>query len=397
MNRQQLIESVKQFTKSNHEKVVSWRRHIHQNPELSFSEFETTLYIEQQLQAIGVTNIKRITETGLVALIDGPHSSGEAIALRADIDALPIFEANDISYCSKNNGVMHACGHDCHAASLLGAANVIWNHRNLLKRPVKLIFQPGEEKMPGGASKMIEKGVLTNPKVSDIVGQHVFPALKTGQIGLRSGMYMASCDEIYITVTGKGGHGALPNAVIDPILISSHIVIALQQLVSRRAVPGNPTVLSIGKIEGLGATNVIPNEVKMEGTFRAMNETWRKQAHQELTQMVIQMAQSMGASAEVNIVKGYPFLQNHPELTLFIHQLASEYVGPENVIDLDIWMGAEDFSYYSQEVPACFYRFGTNNPTNEYSSPVHTTTFNIDESALLTSVGFMAYTALARD
>ncbi|HRW99484.1 MAG TPA: M20 family metallopeptidase, partial [Cyclobacteriaceae bacterium] len=256
------------------------------------------------------------------------------------------------------------------------------------------IFQPGEEKNPGGASLMIKDGVLKNPEPKSIVGQHVMPLIPVGKIGFREGMYMASCDEIYLTVIGKGGHGAAPDLAVDPIVIASHIVIALQQIISRNASPKQPTVLTFGNIIGEGATNIIPNEVKIAGTFRAMNEEWRESALQKIKKMAESIAEGMGGKCEVNISRGYPFLQNDPALTKRIRSAAEQYVGKENIVDLDITLGAEDFSYYSQVIPASFYRLGTRNESKGITSYVHTPTFNIDEEALRIAPGLMAWMAL---
>ncbi|MNE27548.1 N-acyl-L-amino acid amidohydrolase [compost metagenome] len=310
------------------------------------------------------------------------------------MDALPIIEANDVEYKSKNEGVMHACGHDVHSASLLGTAKILSSLKSEFGGTVKLIFQPGEELLPGGASIMIKEGVLENPKPNGIIGQHVMPLIDAGKVGFRSGQYMASTDELYITVKGKGGHGAQPHMNIDPVLISAHIIVALQQVVSRIADPRLPSVLSIGKINANGATNVIPNEVKMEGTFRTLDEKWRKEAHVRMKKIAEGIAESMGGSCEFTIANGYPFLVNEEVITAAARKSAEEYLGKENVEDLDIWMAAEDFAYYSQVTNACFYRLGTRNEERGITSSVHTPTFDIDEKALETSTGLMAYIAV---
>jgi len=310
------------------------------------------------------------------------------------MDALPITEANEVPYCSKNSGVMHACGHDVHTSSLLGTARILSELKDEFGGTVKFIFQPAEEKLPGGASLMIKEGVLENPKPAAVIGQHVMPLIDSGKVGFRAGKYMASTDEIYVTVHGKGGHGAQPQQNIDPVVIASHIIIALQQIVSRVADPKLPSVLSFGKVIANGATNVIPNEVKMEGTFRTMDEAWRAQAHQKMKKMAEGIAEAMGGSCDFNIVNGYPFLVNEEKLTGNVRAYAEEYLGKENVEDLDIWMAAEDFAYYSQVADACFYRLGTRNEERGITSSVHTPTFDIDEKALNVSTGLMAYIAL---
>ena len=375
------------------EQVVGYRQHIHANPELSFHEFETSAYIKKQLTEWGIP-FSEMANTGVVGLITGDLPSDNIIALRADMDALPILEANDKPYTSKNTGVMHACGHDVHSSSLLGTAYILNSLKAEFGGVVKLIFQPAEELLPGGASIMIKEGVLENPKPQAIVGQHVMPLIETGKVGFRSGIYMASTDELYVTVKGKGGHGAQPHQNIDPVLIASHIIVALQQIVSRNADPRLPSVLSFGKVQANGATNIIPNEVKIEGTFRTLNEDWRKEAKRLMKKMAEGMAESMGGSCDFRIMDGYPYLINEPVLTDNSRTFAQEYLGKENVVDLDIWMAAEDFAYYSQVTNACFYRLGTGNAAKGTTYSVHTPNFDVDEDALQISTGLMAYIAL---
>ncbi|MCC7245080.1 MAG: amidohydrolase [Saprospiraceae bacterium] len=374
--------------------VIGWRRHLHAHPELSFQEKETAQYVAAALREMGLQPQMNFAGHGVVALIEGTNPSRKTIALRADMDALPILEDNDVPYRSKNAGVMHACGHDVHTASLLGAARILVSLKHRIKGSVKLIFQPAEEKLPGGASLMIAEGVLRSPKPVGIFGQHVHPALRAGYIGIKPGIFMASADEIYISVKGRGGHGAMPQDCVDPVLISSQIIVALQQVVSRMADPAIPSVLSFGKINSVGgATNIIPNEVKMEGTFRTMNEKWRSEAHRRMKAIAENTAKGMGGSCTVDILKGYPVLHNDPALTLRSRQWAIEYLGADKVVDLPIRMTAEDFAYYSQKMPACFYRLGTGNPERGITSPVHTSTFDIDENALLTGMGLMSWLA----
>jgi amidohydrolase len=388
-----LRDKVQALAESTHAEVVEIRRHLHAHPELSFSEYETSAFVKKQLDLLGI-EWSPLADTGIVALLKGDMPSESVIALRADMDALPITEANNVPYKSQNTGVMHACGHDVHTSSLLGVAKVLSQLKPEFGGTVKFIFQPAEEKLPGGASLMIKEGVLENPKPQAVIGQHVMPLIETGKIGIRSGKYMASTDEIYVTVTGKGGHGAQPQQNIDPVVITSHIIIALQQIVSRIADPKLPTVLSFGKVIANGATNVIPNEVYLEGTFRTMDEDWRAEAHKRMKKMAEGIAESMGASCNFNIVKGYPYLINEEKLTAQVRAFAVDYLGEENVLDIDIWMAAEDFAYYTQVADACFYRLGTRNEARGIISSVHTPTFDIDENALKTSVGLMTYTAL---
>jgi amidohydrolase len=390
-----LKDKIQELSSAYHKDVIAIRRHMHQHPELSYQEEKTGRYIAEQLEKLGIDYEHGIADNGVVGLIHGRNGSKKVVALRADFDALPILEANDVPYKSQNEGVMHACGHDVHTASLLGAARILNELKDEFDGTIKLIFQPAEEKMPGGASIMIKEGVLENPKPASILGQHVHPPLEVGKIGLRPGMYMASADELYLTVNGRGGHGALPHDCVDPIVITAQIITALQQVVSRNANPSIPSVLTFGHIASTGgATNVIPNEVKLKGTFRTMNEGWRFEAHKRMKKIVSGIAESLGGSAELNIVVGYPVLINHDELTQKVRQRAVAYLGEENVVDLPIRMTAEDFAYFSQHMPACFYRLGTGNKAKGITSPIHTNTFDVDEDCLKWSTGLMAWLAL---
>lgn len=389
-----LLEKIKQLSEDYSEQVIESRRHLHANPELSYQEYNTAKFVAAQLRSFGVNVVEGIATTGLLAEIRGKNPAKKSIALRADMDALPITETNDVPYKSQVPGVMHACGHDVHTASLLGTARILNSVKDEFEGTVRLLFQPGEEKNPGGASYMIRDGALNNPQPSGIIGQHVFPLLPVGKVGFREGMYMASCDEIYLKVIGKGGHAAAPDLAVDPILIASHIIIALQQVISRNASPKQPTVLSFGNIVGKGATNIIPSEVNIAGTFRAMNEEWRASALQKIRKMAESIAEGMGGRCEVEISKGYPYLENNPDLTRRIRAAAEAYVGRENVVDIDITLGAEDFSYYSQVIPASFYRLGTSNPAKGITSYVHTPTFNVDEESLKIGPGLMAWMAI---
>lgn len=391
-----LKEKIKNLAQKYHSEVIGIRRHMHQHPELSFQEVETGKFIAKKLSEFGIQYEHGIADNGVVGMIEGKKNGTEkVIALRADFDALPILEANDVPYKSKNEGIMHACGHDVHTSSLLGVAKILNDLKSDFSGNIKLIFQPAEERMPGGASIMIKEGVLENPRPTSIFGQHVHPPLEVGKIGLRPGMYMASADELYMTVTGRGGHGALPQDCIDPIVITAQIITALQQVISRQANPTTPTVLTFGKINSTGgATNIIPNEVKLQGTFRTMDEKWRKKAQESMKKMAEGIAESMGGKCNFEIVHGYPFLVNDDDLTLKAKQFAIEYLGAENVVDLPIRMTAEDFSYFSQEMPACFYRLGTGNAAKGITSPVHTNTFDVDEDCLELSIGLMSWLAV---
>jgi amidohydrolase len=387
----ELKENIKRLAKAHFQEVKAIREHLHANPELSFEEHKTHNFISEKLTEWGISHQKNVAATGIVALIKGKNPNKKVTALRGDIDALPITEQNNVSYKSTNEGVMHACGHDVHTSSLLGTAKILHTLRDEFEGTVKLIFQPGEEKIPGGASLMIKEGVLDNPSVNNIIGQHVMPLIDAGKVGFRNGMYMASADELYVKVIGKGGHGAMPEMNVDPIIITAHILTALQQIVSRHASPKIPSVLSFGKIIAEGATNIIPNEVYLEGTFRTMDEKWRASAHQKMKKMAEGMAESMGARCEFEIRKGYPFLVNEPELTDRARNAAIEFLGAENVQELDLWLAAEDFAYFSQEKDACFYRLGVRNEEKGITSSVHTPTFDIDPLALETGMGLMSW------
>jgi amidohydrolase len=386
-------EQIQELSQSIFDKVVANRRHLHTHPELSFNEVATSAYVATKLDELNIPYV-RMADNGIVGLLKGNKPSNQVVALRADMDALPITEANEVPYKSQNVGVMHACGHDVHTSSLLGTATILNSLKDQFGGTIKFIFQPAEEKLPGGANLMIQQGVLENPKPHAVLGQHVMPLIDAGKVGFRAGKYMASTDEIYVTVKGKGGHGAQPQQNIDPVIITAHMLTALQQVVSRFADPKSPSVLSFGKVIANGATNIIPNEVYLEGTFRTMDEKWRGEAHIRMKKMAEGIAESMGGSCDFNIVKGYPFLINEEKLTASVRGYAEDYLGKENVLDLDIWMAAEDFAYYSQVADSCFYRLGTRNESRGITSAVHTPTFDVEESALGISTGLMAYMAL---
>ncbi|OIN57715.1 M20 metallopeptidase family protein [Arsenicibacter rosenii] len=390
-----MLDSIKSLAKQYAADSIATRRHLHANPELSFHEYKTARYVAEQLKALGLTPQEGVANTGVVALIEGTKApSGRVVGLRADMDALPILEANNVPYKSTVDGVMHACGHDVHTASLLGTARILNVLRDQFEGTVKLVFQPAEEKAPGGASLMIKDGVLENPAPGSMLGQHVAPNIPVGKIGFREGMYMASTDELYLTVKGKGGHGAMPDQLIDPVLIASHIIVSLQQIISRNRKPANPSVLSFGRFIADGVTNVIPNEVTIQGTFRCMDEEWREDGLRRMQKMAEGIAEAMGARCEFEVVRGYPYLKNHPELTRRTRAAAVDYMGESNVVDLDLWMAGEDFAFYSQVVDSCFYRLGTRNEARGIVSGVHTPTFDIDEAALETGPGLMAWLAL---
>lgn len=366
------------------DKINSYREHLHAHPELSFEEFETSNFVSSKLTELGVTN-QKIGNTGVVGLIMGDHHSlnDTFIGLRADLDALPIQEENNVPYKSIIEGKMHACGHDVHTSVLLGAAEILLAIRNELPNPIKLIFQPGEEKNPGGASILIQEGILKNPTVSKMYALHVFPEMETGKIGFKEGIYMASCDEIYMTINGKGGHGAMPHQCIDPIMIGANIVNSLQQIVSRSCDPKTPCVLSFGHFEGLGATNVIPSKVYLKGTFRTMDETWREKALELIKQQATSIANTFGGTIDVEISRGYPCLFNNEELTQKLKHKSELFLGRNQVEDLPIRLTSEDFAFYSQEIPVCFVRLGVGNIEKGITFGVHHPRFDIDKNALI--------------
>lgn len=388
-------DQILELSQTTHSDTVAHRRHLHMYPELSFQEEQTGKYVEDVLSKLGIHYTAGWAGYGVVATIEGNKPDSGMVALRGDMDALPITEENDVPYRSKNTGVMHACGHDVHTSSLLGVANILQTMRDRFDGTVRLIFQPGEEKMPGGASIMIKEGVLENPAPSAILGQHVYPLLPAGHVGFRPGRFMASADEITIRVKGKGGHGAIPQFTIDPIVISAKIISSLQLLVSRVNDPTIPSVLTFGKIASEGGTyNVIPAAVQILGTFRTFDEGWRKRAHDKIRDIAKGVAASFGAECEVNITVGYPFLVNDEDLTVGCMDVAKELLGDDKVHDLPLRMTAEDFSYYTHHTPGCFYRLGVANEQRGIKSPVHTPTFDIDESALVTGPALMSYLAI---
>ncbi|MCC7302278.1 MAG: amidohydrolase [Bacteroidia bacterium] len=390
----ELNDKIRALAEKYHSEVRSVRRQLHAHPELSFQEYKTSEFIAARLTEYGISFKKGIVKTGIVALITG-EKPGKCIALRADMDALPIQEKSAADYCSKHPGIMHACGHDVHMACLLGAARIIHELRAELHGSVKLIFQPGEEKIPGGASLMIGEGVLENPRPEAIVALHVFPSMETGRVGFRSGMYMASTDELYLTFRGKGGHAAMPADYINPLFIASAVLMELRNVFMIKKAGGHiPTVIAFGKIEGKGATNVIPESVYVEGTFRTLDENWRTKAHALMKEIAERKAREEGGNVEFRIEKGYPFLRNDEALTGRCREAAETYLGKEKVEDLPVRMTAEDFAFYTQHIPGCFFRLGTGNKSKGISAGVHTETFDIDEEALQTGVALLSCIAL---
>ena len=387
-----MINQIKQLAESTFDEIVEIRRYIHKNPELSFNEHKTSAYIKSILTGWGISFTEDIADTGIVVLLEGNNPSSKTLALRADFDALPITEENEIDYCSVNKGVMHACGHDVHTASLLGVVKILNSLKQEWEGSVKFIFQPAEEMLPGGAQQMIKEGVLENPKVEKMIGQHVFPDLEVGKVGFRPGKYMASTDELHITIKGKGGHAALPQKYNSPLLAAAKLITDLD--VSFQKEKDRPSVLAIGFIEGLGSTNVIPEQVKLKGTLRAMDEEFRALAHDKILAISNAIAQAYNLEIDFDIRKGYPCLVNDEVLTKKSIAFAKQFLGEDNVIDLPIRMTAEDFSYYSHEVPSTFYRLGTANKSKGITHGLHTSRFNIDEKSLKIGMGLMAYLAI---
>lgn len=385
-----LVQKIKSLAESYKDEFIAVRRHLHAHPELSYHEFETSAFVRQKLKEFNIPYTVMAT-TGVVGILKGNNPSSSVVALRADMDALPITEINDVTYKSKNDGVMHACGHDVHTTCLLGAARILNEIKDQWEGTIKLIFQPGEEKNPGGASLMIKEGVLENPAPSAIFGLHVHPGLPVGKFSFRQGKAMASSDEIYITISAKGGHAAAPHLTGDTILAASQMIVNLQQIISRQNNPLNPSVLSITSFQGGHTTNVIPAEVKLKGTFRALDETWRFKAHQLIKNICEHTAAIAGVNVDILIDIGYPFLENNGQLTAIAVERAVEFAGEDNVEETEIRMGAEDFSFYSQKIPACFYRLGVSNVSKGITSGVHSPSFNVDEDAVALGMGMMAY------
>ncbi|MDD3876603.1 MAG: M20 family metallopeptidase [Bacteroidales bacterium] len=391
----ELKEKIKKLSSEISNEIIAFRQHLHSLPELSLEEKETSLFVCEKLDEYGIEYKTFEKHYGVLGIIRGLEPNSKVVALRADMDALAIIEENNVPYKSKNHGVMHACGHDAHTASLLGTAKILNQLRNDFKGTIKLVFQPSEETYPGGALMMINDGVLQKPDVDIVIGQHVIPTIDAGKVGFKTGMSMASTDEIYITVKGKGGHGATPELNIDPVTIGAQIIVALQQIVSRNAAPQIPTVLSFGRFIAEGKVNIIPDEAKIEGTFRSFSEPWREKAHLLIKKSAEAIASGMGASAEVKIVRGYPFLVNNEALTIRLKKSAVKYLGADFVEDMDLRMTAEDFAYFSQNKPSCFYRIGIRNLSKGIVHNLHTSRFDIDEEVFPLSVGLMAYMAVS--
>ena len=386
--------NIKALSNDLFKETLEVRRYLHKHPELSFNETKTTAYLAQTIESLGLPIITKYADTGLVTKIEGRNPSKKSVLLRADIDALPIEEQNEVDYCSENKGVMHACGHDVHTASLLTAIKILFQLKNQFEGTVWCVFQPAEEKLPGGAKQMIDSGLLKDIQPVVVIGQHTMPNIEAGKIGIRAGYYMASTDEIYLTIKGKGGHAALPHEITDTVLLSSELIVKMQQIVSRFVPAFIPTVLSFGKIMANGATNIIPDEVRIEGTFRTMNEGWRKKVHKKIEEIVQLESDSFGTDFDLEIRHGYPVLYNDPQAVDRFKKQAIEFMGVENVLDLDIRMTAEDFAYYSHEVPSVFYRLGTGNKAKGITFPLHSSKFDVDEEVMRFAPGLLAHAAL---
>ena len=388
-----MINKIKQLAIAYYDEIIESRRYLHRHPELSQQEYGTMEYVAERLRSYGLEPRTGIGKTGVMATVEGRNPSKYCVALRADYDALPIRECTGLPFSSEVDGVMHACGHDMHTASRLGCAKILTTIKDDVEGTVMLIFQPSEEMYPGGAYMMMQDGVFDTVVPNEIFAFHCLPEMDSGKIGMKKGKYMASTDELYLTVKGRGGHGGTPNLNIDPIVIASHIIVAMQQIVSRNADPMMPTILSFGKMVGEGRTNIIPDEVKIEGTIRTFSEEWRLDAHKRITSIAQGIAESMGGSCDVFIDFGYPYVVNDDQCTQNTFDNGVEYFGKDNVEWLEQRMTAEDFAFFAQKIPACYFRIGTHIKDTPITN-LHRPNLMIDEKSIEHAMGFMAYNAI---
>ena len=391
MDKLRVKEAVSEIT----DQLINIRRQLHANPELSFEESETAGYLSALLLDWNIPHRTNIGGYGIVGVIEGINPDSKVIALRADMDALPVMEENNVDYCSINDGVMHACGHDVHMTCLLGAIKILSENNDTFEGTIKFIFQPAEESLPGGAIKMIEDGVLENPATELIIGQHVFPELEIGKVGVKSGVYMASSDEVNLTIKGRGGHAAIPSSFDDTILSASEIIVKVKEAVQEQSPEGFPTVLSFGKIIADGAFNVIPSEVKIIGTFRTFDEDWRKKVHALISHISEDIAKKHNTTCDVFLNSGYPVLVNDDNLTAEFKKASAEFLGKENVCELEVRTTVEDFARYTQVIPGVFYRLGIANKEKGITSNLHSPTFNVDERSIEIGTGLMIWNTLS--
>ncbi len=391
----ELIDTIKQLAHEQREQVIEWRRWMHRHPELSQEEYGTMAFVAERLTEMGLEPRTGIGKTGVMAMLRGAHEPDSyCVALRADYDALPIVEATGLDFASENPGVMHACGHDMHTCSLLGAVKILVQLRQQMHGSLMFIFEPSEEKYPGGARMMMEDGLFDEVLPNEIYSFHCLPEMDCGRVGMKKGRYMASTDELYWTIQGRGGHGATPHLSVDPIVVASHIVVALQQIVSRNAAPMMPTVLTIGKIEDVGGrTNIIPEVVKMQGIIRTFDPQWRLDAHERIRKISCGVAEAMGADCDLFIDYGYPPVINDDACTQQVHDNACAFLGKENVEWLDLRMTAEDFAFFQQKIPSCYFRIGIHEPGTPFSN-LHRPNLIVDERSLELANGLVAYNAL---
>ncbi|MEJ5244872.1 MAG: M20 family metallopeptidase [Bacteroidota bacterium] len=373
-----------------YQQVVDFRRKIHQNPELSNKEFATTDFIISILKENNI-EYKRITETGAVGIIGNGNN---CIALRADIDALPIKEETGLPFASQNPGIMHACGHDFHTAILLGSAIILKKFEEHLDGTIKLIFQPSEELIPGGALKMIKAGVLDNPRPKYVFGQHIYPELNTGEIAVSAGPVMAAADELYWNLYGKGSHAAQPHMGNDPLIVAAHLIIHLQAMLNKNKNPFSPAVLSVTSVIGGKATNIFPEFASMQGTLRTFDESLRSKLHKLIENNSRQIASLFDVKCDVEVRKGFPALINNSELVDKFKDIANQALGVNNVHSFEPKMWAEDFAYFAREIPSVFWFLGVKQSVDSEVVPLHNSKLNPDEQAMKTGMLAMVNAAI---